>query len=63
MDVFNVISGGCSILGLLISLFTLNKVIKIYNKSNDKSKTKSKINDNSLGDNCQIAGRDINGDN
>lgn len=37
MDMFNIISGVCSIIGLLVSLFTANKVIKIsktYNMSN-----------------------------
>lgn len=60
MDVFNIISGICSILGLLISCFTLNKVTKIYNKSTDNSNTKTKIKDNNMGNNSKIAGRDIN---
>ena len=32
MDVFNIISGVCSIAGLLVSLFTASKVIKVSNK-------------------------------
>lgn len=29
MDMFNIICGVCSVLGLLVSIFTANKVIKI----------------------------------
>ena len=61
MELFNTISGICSILGLLISCITLNKVTKVYNKSIDNSKTTTK--NNSIGDNSQFAGRDINGNN
>lgn len=44
MDMFNIISGTCSVLGLLVSLFTAGKVIKVTQKLNcnerdDHSKT------------------------
>jgi len=40
MVIFNVIAGLCSIVGLLISLFTYNKVTNIENQYNSKSKIK-----------------------
>lgn len=47
MDIFNIICGVCSIVGLLVSLFTASKVIKIsktFNcgNGNDQSKTANK---------------------
>lgn len=65
MDVFNIISGVCSIAGLLVSLFTASKVIKITNNFNygnrdDHSKVINKGNKNTYYD--AVAGRDmING--
>lgn len=32
MEIFNIISGVCSIVGLLVSVFTASKVIKICHK-------------------------------
>lgn len=32
MEVFNIISGICSIAGLMVSVFTAGKVIKVSNK-------------------------------
>lgn len=61
MDIFNIISGICSIIGLLVSLFTANKVIKIsknYNMSNkdDHSKVINKGSRNTY--NGSYVGRD-----
>ena len=47
MDIFNIICGVCSIVGLLVSLFTASKVIKIsqnFNVGNrdDRSKVVNK---------------------
>lgn len=52
MEVFNIISGIASILGLVISLCTLSKVTKIM----DKSRTGNKLNNVSIGQN--YTGRD-----
>lgn len=60
MDIFNIVSGICSIIGLIISIITLSTVINIYNSNIDKSKNKSKIQNNDIGDGSQVAGRDIN---
>lgn len=51
MEVFNIICGVCSIAGLLVSLFTAGKVIKISktfncNNKDDHSKTVNKGNEN-----------------
>lgn len=60
MEIFNIISGACSIIGLLVSLFTASKVVKIsYNQKNI-----SKVDNRNRG--CEFngsyAGRDsING--
>ncbi len=47
MDLFNIISGVCSIIGLAVSLFTAGKVIKISQNinigNNSKKSTKSTI--------------------
>lgn len=65
MDLFNVISGVCSIVGLLVSLFTASKVIKISNtincgNTNDGSKVINKGKGNTY--NGSYVGRDsING--
>ena len=37
MDLFNTIAGVCSIVGLLVSLFTAGKVIKISSKVVNKN--------------------------
>lgn len=34
MDIFNIVCGVCSILGLLVSIFTASKVVKISNTFN-----------------------------
>ena len=61
MDVFNIISGVCSIVGLLVSLFTASKVVKItqninYGNKDDHSKVVNKGKDNTY--NGPYAGRD-----
>lgn len=38
MDLFNIICGVCSIAGLLVSLFTASKVIKINSEIVNKNK-------------------------
>ncbi len=46
MDIFNVICGVCSIAGLLVSVFTASRVIKIsntFNYKNDSGNSKIKI--------------------
>lgn len=52
METFNLISGICSILGLLISFYTANKVYKLTNIDKRKNtqigigkKIKQKVND------------------
>ncbi len=47
MEVFNIISGVCSIIGLVVSLFTAGKVLKIsqsinYGNKDDHSKVINK---------------------
>lgn len=37
MDLFNIICGICSIAGLLVSLFTASKVVKISNKNKNST--------------------------
>ncbi len=65
MDLFNIISGACSIAGLLVSLFTASKVVKISQTVNsgnvdDHSKVVNKGSRNTY--NGPYAGRDsING--
>lgn len=65
MEVFNMIAGVCSIIGLLVSLFTAGKVTRIsktYNSGNrdDHSKVVNKGSRNTY--NGSYAGRDsING--
>ncbi len=48
MDIFNIICGVCSITGLLVSIFTVGKVVKISQTVNsgnvdDRSKTVNKV--------------------
>ena len=62
MDVFNIICGVCSIAGLLVSVFTASKVIKISQTINcgnkdEHSKVINKGHGNTYND--QSAGRDI----
>ena len=65
MDVFNIIAGVCSIAGLLVSIFTAGKVVKIAQTVNsgnvdDHSKVINKGSRNTY--NGDYAGRDsING--
>lgn len=65
MDMFNIICGVCSIAGLLVSLFTAGKVVKISQTVNsgnvdDHSKVVNKGGRNTYYD--AVAGRDmING--
>ncbi len=63
MDMFNIISGTCSVLGLLVSLFTAGKVIKVTQKLNcnerdDHSKTVTKTSNSTI--NGVQVGRDLN---
>lgn len=45
MDIFNVVCGACSVVGLLVSVFTASKVIKISQTINSGNTTKdTKIN-------------------
>lgn len=65
MDLFNIIGGVCSIAGLLVSIFTAGKVVKISQTVNsdnvdDHSKNSNKISGNII--NGNVVGRDcING--
>lgn len=64
MDVFNIICGVCSIAGLLVSLFTASKVVKITQDINsgnrdDHSKVVNKGKGNTY--HGPSAGRDLNG--
>lgn len=43
MDIFNIISGVCSIVGLLVSVFTASKVIKICHTQNCINKGKGNV--------------------
>lgn len=59
MELFNIICGVCSIAGLLVSVFTASKVVKITQTINrdDHSKVVSKGKGNTY--NGPAAGRDI----
>ncbi len=65
MELFNIICGVCSILGLLVSIFTASKVIKItqifhYGNKEDRSKVINEGEHNTY--NGSYVGRDnING--
>ncbi len=65
MDIFNVICGGCSIAGLLVSVFTASKVVKISKTFNcDNKDDHSKVVNNGSRNtyNGPYTGRDsING--
>lgn len=61
MEIFNIVSGVCSIVGLLVSLFTAGKVIKIsktyyYGNTDDHSKVINKGDGNTY--NGSYVGRD-----
>lgn len=63
MDMFNIISGTCSVLGLLVSVFTAGKVIKVTQKLNcnerdDHSRTVTKTTNSTI--NGIQVGRDLN---
>lgn len=64
MDIFNVVCGVCSVVGLLVSVFTASKVIKITHTINsgnvyDHSNVINKGRGNTY--NGSYAGRDMNG--
>ncbi len=65
MDLFNIICGVCSVLGLLVSLFTAGKVVRISKVYHcDYTKDHSKVINKGKGNtyNGSYAGRDsING--
>lgn len=64
MDIFNIICGVCSIMGLAVSLFTAGKVIKItQNLKIGNRDDHSKVVNNGKGNtyNGPSAGRDLNG--
>jgi len=53
MDLFNIICGVCSIVGLLVSIFTAGKVVRIAHTVNsgnvdDCSKTVNKVSKNEI---------------
>ena len=51
MEIFNIIAGVCSILGLIVSLFVASKVIKINETINIKGDNKALNQSNKSGDN------------
>jgi len=52
MDIFNIVAGSASILGLLIAIFVANKVTKIDNKINVKGDNNKIVSQNNKqGDN------------
>lgn len=64
MDIFNIISGVCSIIGLAVSMFTASKVVKITQNINsgnvaDHSKVVNKGKGNTY--HGSYVGRDLNG--
>lgn len=62
METFNLISGICSIIGLILSIFATSQVIKIKKQVNKNSVKTSKhvISKNTIGDNANITGGDFN---
>lgn len=61
MEVFNIVSGICSIVGLLVSLFTASKVIKISNtyhcgNNDEHTRVNTKISKSKV--NGSVVGRD-----
>lgn len=65
MDIFNVVCGACSVVGLLVSVFTASKVVKISQtiNSGNKDDHSNVVNKNSKSTfNGSYVGRDsING--
>lgn len=64
MDIFNVICGVCSIVGLAVSLFTASKVVKISQNLNVGNRDgHSKVVNQGKGNtyNGSYVGRDLNG--
>lgn len=64
MEIFNVICGVCSIVGLVVSLFTASKVVKISQNINcgnrdDHSKNVNKVSKSTI--HGSYVGRDMNG--
>lgn len=64
MDIFNAVCGVCSIVGLLVSLFTVSKVVKISQTINsdnmdDYSKSVNIVSKSTI--NGSYVGRDMNG--
>lgn len=62
MDVFNIICGTCSVVGLFVSIFTASKVVKIAKTINcgnidDHSSVRNSGKDNVY--NGSFAGRDV----
>ncbi len=57
MEIFNIVSGVCSIIGLFISLYTANKIYKITISNRTNYRVKQ---NNNQAINSNIAGRDIN---
>jgi len=55
IEIIEVVAGLCTIASLIVSLFTLNRVNKIYNKSTKKNKATQDI----RGNGNTAAGRDI----
>lgn len=63
MDIFNIICGVCSIIGLLVSIFTATKVVKIsktFNCNNKSENFKSTIRIGKGTVSGSVAGRDNN---
>ena len=65
MEVFNIISGVCSIVGLAVSLFTAGKVIRITqsincNNRDIHSDTKNKVSKSTI-NGSYVGGNSING--
>ena len=65
VNMFEVVSGVCSIVGLAVSLFTANKVYKISqivncNNIDDHSNTKNKVSNSTI-NGSYVGGNSING--
>ncbi|MFX3647891.1 MAG: hypothetical protein ACE3K2_28795 [Paenibacillus sp.] len=58
MDIFNIVAGICSIVGLAVSIFAASKLVIINRKI---SSQKNQILNNKMRDNNIISGGDING--
>ncbi|MDF2885086.1 MAG: hypothetical protein K0R54_5657 [Clostridiaceae bacterium] len=58
MEVFNIISGICSIIGLAVTIFATSKVVKI---SQHISSKQNAIEKNKMRDNNTIVGGNFNG--